>query len=207
MRGNSMRTRVSETDDRRRRGWRLVLALVVAALAAAAVGCGGDDDDDDTGTEAASGETQPANILASYQESGVWAPALVARDQGYFAQEGLEPVEIEGTDGSQFVTQQVIAGNSDYGWGVADSIIIAATKQPELRAVACNTQRNIFQVLTPEDSDVQTFEDLEGKTLGFTAKGGGEEPMIQSALAEAGITDDVELLPIGDAGPQVERAL
>jgi len=184
---------------------RVVGAAVGAALCSAvAVGCGGDDDG-----SAASGDGGGAtqvDMLLSYQESIAWAPMLVAREAGYFADEGLE-VSTEETEGSGFVTQQIIAGNKDFGWAGADSIIIAASKDPRIRAVTCNQSQNIFRIVVAEGSDVTSVEDLAGKTLGFTEKGGGEEPLVKSSLADAGITDDVKLLPIGAAGPQSKNAI
>jgi NitT/TauT family transport system substrate-binding protein len=131
---------------------------------------------------------------------------LVAREAGYFDDEGLE-VSTEETEGSGFVTQQIIAGNKDFGWAGADSIIIAASKDPRIRVVTCNQSQNIFRIVVNEGSDVTSVEDLAGKTLGYTEKGGGEEPLVKSSLADAGITDDVKLLPIGAAGPQSKNAI
>jgi NitT/TauT family transport system substrate-binding protein len=168
------------------------------------VGCGGDDDG-----AAASGEgggSSKVDMLLSYQESIAWAPMLVAREAGYFDDEGLE-VSTEETEGSGFVTQQIIAGNKDFGWAGADSIIIAASKDPRIRVVTCNQSQNIFRIVVNEGSDVTSVEDLAGKTLGYTEKGGGEEPLVKSSLADAGITDDVKLLPIGAAGPQSKNAI
>ena len=187
---------------------RVVAAAVGAALCGlVVVGCG--DDDDDGGSAAGAGGgggSSQADMLLSYQESIVWAPLLVAREAGYFEDEGLE-VKTEGTEGSGFVTQQIIAGNKDFGWAGADSIIIAASKDPRIRAVTCNQSQNIFRIVVKEGSDVTSVDDLAGKTLGFTEKGGGEEPLVKSSLADAGITDDVKLLPIGAAGPQSKNAI
>jgi NitT/TauT family transport system substrate-binding protein len=106
------------------------------------------------------------------------------------------------------VTQQVIAGNADYGWAAGDSVIVAASKEPDIRAVACNQEQNIFRIVTlEENSEVQSVEDLSGKTLGFTEKGGGEEPLVNSTISDAGLEGEVELLPIGAAGPQSRRAI
>jgi NitT/TauT family transport system substrate-binding protein len=182
----------------------LVPGIAVALVTALLIGCGSDDNE----PSAASGEggTQELEVLLSYQESIVWAPLLVGRDRGYFEDEGLS-LDLQETEGSGFVTQQIIAGNSDFGWAAADSIIVAASKDPRIRAVTCNQSQNIFRIVVPEGSDIQSVEDLVGKTLGFTEKGGGEEPLIKSSLGDAGITDDVKLLPIGAAGPQSKNAI
>jgi NitT/TauT family transport system substrate-binding protein len=191
------------------RKW-LVLWLVVGALGMALAACGDDDEDEGGGgggeTPAAKG-TQEVELLLSFPESIAWAPLLVAREAGYFEEEGVS-VKSQETEGSGFVTQQVIAGNADYGWAAGDSVIVAASKEPNIRAVACNQEQNIFRIVTlEENSEVQSVEDLSGKTLGFTEKGGGEEPLVNSTVSDAGLEGDIQLLPIGAAGPQSRRAI
>jgi NitT/TauT family transport system substrate-binding protein len=190
-----------------KRRW-LVLWLVVAALGMALVACGDDDDEDEGAAETTpAGETQEVEVLLSFPESIAWVPLLVAREAGYFDEEGVS-VKSQETEGSGFVTQQVIAGNADYGWAAGDSVIVAASKEPDIRAVACNQEQNIFRIVTlEENSEVQSVEDLSGKTLGFTEKGGGEEPLVNSTISDAGLEGDVKLLPIGAAGPQSRRAI
>jgi NitT/TauT family transport system substrate-binding protein len=189
----------------------ILVMLTVVALAFTVTACGDDDEESgatgETTTETeGGGETQEVELLLSFPESVIWSSLLVARDQGYFEEEGLEVTSQE-TEGSGFVTQQVIAGNADYGWGAADSVIIAYARDDSLRAVMCHQEQNIFRIVTLADSDIQSVDDLAGKTLGFTEKGGGEEPLVRAALADAGITDEVRLLPIGAAGPQSRVAI
>lgn len=189
--------------EKRWRRW-AALAAVLPALVLAA-GCG--DDDDDSGDSGGGGaELTEVKLLLSFPESLIWSSLLVAQDQGYFEEEGLE-VTSEGTDGSAFVTQQVISGNVDFGWAAADSDIIAYGTDERLRVVMCHQEQNIFRIVTLADSDIQSVDDLAGKTLGYTEKGGGEEPLVNSALGDAGIKDDVKLLPIGAAGPQSRAAI
>lgn len=183
---------------------RIAALLVLPALAFAIAACG--DDDDDGGEPAAEGGTERVELLLSFPESVIWSSLLVAREEGYFEEEGLD-IRTQETEGSGFVTQQVIAGNADYGWAAADSDIIAFANDPSLRVVMCHQEQNIFRIVAPADSDIESVDDLAGRTLGFTEKGGGEEPLVNSALADAGITDDVRLLPIGAAGPQVQTAI
>lgn len=187
--------------------WLVVFLVLAFGLALAA--CGDDDGGgggDEGGTKPAAEGTQEVELLLSFPESIAWAPLLVAREAGYFDEEGIR-IKSQETEGSGFVTQQVIAGNADFGWAAGDSVIVAASKEPDIRAIACNQEQNIFRIVTKEDSDIQTVEDLNGKTLGFTEKGGGEEPLVQSTLKDTGLEGDVKLLPIGAAGPQSQRAI
>jgi NitT/TauT family transport system substrate-binding protein len=181
---------------------RLAAVALVALAALALVACGGDDDEG--GDSASGGETQEVEVLLSFPRGNAWLPLLVAEDQGYFEDEGIR-LKIQETEGSGFVTQQIIAGNADFGWAGAPSDVIAYGKEPQLRALACNHAKNIFSINTPADSDIQDVSDLDGRKLGITAKGGGEEPMVQSVIEENDL--DVEVIPLGEVGPAVVRAM
>jgi NitT/TauT family transport system substrate-binding protein len=183
---------------------RLATALLLPAIALGVAACG--DDEGGGGGGGGGGGSEDVQLLLSFPPSVIWSSLLVAESEGYFEEEGLN-VTPEGTDGSGFVTQQIIAGNADFGWAAGDSVVIAYAKDDRIRAVMCHQEQNIFRIVTQADSDVQSVDDLAGKTLGFTEKGGGEEPLVQAALADAGITDDVKLLPIGAAGPQSQSAI
>ena len=184
-------------------------ALIAASMALAA-GCGGDDESGGGGSGASgeAGSVKSGKVLLSYTESIYWMPLLVAKEMGYFEDEGIE-VETEATEGSGFVTQQVIAGNVDYGWAAAADDVVAFSKDQSLRALSCNPPQNIFSITAPEGSEVQDVTDLKGKTLGITEAGGGEEPIVNAALGAADLqrNADVKILPIGAAGPQSLNAI
>jgi NitT/TauT family transport system substrate-binding protein len=107
------------------------------------------------------------------------------------------------------VIQQVIAGNVPFGFAAATSILIGAENDPSLRVMFCNTARNVFGISVPAGSDITDPSGFEGKVLGISEQGGGETPMVEAALLEAGLTpgEDVELLPIGGSGPAAQRAI
>ena len=166
--------------------------------------CGGGGEASDAGTESnEGGAAVPTTMLLSYQESIYWLPLLMAKDQGYFAEEGVD-LTVEATEGSGFVTQQVIAGNVDFGWAGAADSVIAYSKDDQIRALICNPPQNIFRIVVAESSPITEFADLKGKVLGITEAGGGEEPIVDAALGDIGYQRDVDVtvLPIGAAGPQ-----
>jgi len=188
----------------------LLLALSMTALAA----CGGDEEggggDQAAAENANTGETaagtQDVEMLLSFPRAILWSPLLVAEDQGWFKDEGID-LSVEETDGAGFVTQQIIAGNADFGWAGAASQIIAFSKDPGVRALACNSERNIFSINAVPGSGVTDVSQLEGKKLGITEKGSGEEPLVDAVLTDAGLKGKVEVIPVGEPGPAVVRAL
>lgn len=185
-------------------GFRLLFALLaVIGLAAFAVACGDDADEGSSGS-ASTEELKDVDVLLSFPRGNAWLPLLVAEDQGYFADEGLS-LNIQETEGSGFVTQQIIAGNADFGWAGAPSDVIAFNTDPSLRALACNHEKNIFSINVLAGSDITDVADLDGRVLGITAKGGGEEPMVDSVIAANDL--DLEVLPVGEAGPAAIQAI
>jgi NitT/TauT family transport system substrate-binding protein len=184
----------------------LALAATLLLLAA---GCGGDDEETPSASAPSSGssetqETQKVELLLPYQESIFFLGELMAQAKGYFAEEGLE-VEALPSDGGGIVVQQLIAGKVKFAVTSPEPLMIAASKGAEIRGVA-ETDRGTIQITAPSDG-AQSLEDLRGKKLGITEAGGGEVGFVKLVLEKAGLTDDVELLPVGAGGPAVYHAL
>jgi NitT/TauT family transport system substrate-binding protein len=182
-------------------------AAMVLALSGALSGCGSSEGESTApGGEKGVAAPEEVNVLLAAPKSFLWTPFLVASNQGFFEDEGLE-VTYEETKGSSFVNQQIIAGNADFGLSIAPTVVIAATKDPTLRAVSCVHHKNLISISALEDSPVQSVEDLAGKRLGITVKGSGEEPLVNAVLRSADLQDDVEVLPLGEVGAQFASAL
>ena len=174
---------------------------ITVATAITASACGSSDSTD-------SADAGRLNVLLSFHEGLAWLPMPIARKLGYFG-ENLDPA-IESANGSGYVTQQIIAGNTDVGWAGAADTIVAFSKDPSLRAFMCQPPGQLFQIVTRADSGIQQVADLKGRTLGITEKGGGEEPIVNASLNDAGIDprgSDITILPIGAAGPQSLAAI
>lgn len=64
--------------------------------------------------------------------------------------------------------------------------------------------QSLFGIVVPEDSDIQSVEDLSGgSTLGVGTVDGTEVTFARAILDDAGLTfdEDYEVLPVGDGGP------
>jgi NitT/TauT family transport system substrate-binding protein len=132
----------------------------------------------------------------------------VSQAEGYFEEEGIE-VEDSIVDGTGSVIQQMVAGRGDIGT-VGPSGLLASTQEgATLPVVYQIDHENIFAIVTPSDSGITEVADLEGETLGITSPAGGEVPTVDAALSEAGLEkgSDVEVVSVGDGGPQVAEAL
>lgn len=188
---------------RRRRGVFAVGCLAVVALIA--VGCGGDDDDD----SGSSSEPTTVDVTFPFQDSIVWAGYEIARDPGgiYETDFNLKANTVA-TEGGSFVIQQLIAGQIDFGITGTPETMIAAAQGHDLVGIA-TIDSDIFTVVTTPDSGVSSIADLEGKALGVTDLGGGEIPLVNAVLDDAGLTpdEDVELKVIGPGGPAAAKAI
>jgi NitT/TauT family transport system substrate-binding protein len=178
------------------------IAIAVAVMFAAAA-CGGSSHPSKTKT----GLTK-VNFMISYQQGPVFYPFSVARKLNYFTQEGLS-VNVQPTQGSSFVIQQLLAGKVDFGIANGPADIIAYTKNPDIQVPVCYQERLVYHLEVPAGSSVTSIADLKGKTLGTTAVGSGEYPYADAALRDAGLDPqkDVKLLPIGDGSAETVSAL
>lgn len=123
------------------------------------------------------------------------AALIVARDDGFFAQQGLE-VELIAPADPNDPPKLVAAGKAD----------LAVSYQPQLHLMAdlglplirvgtlVGTPLNTLVVLA--DGPIQDISDLKGKKVGFSV-GGFEDALLGAMLSGVGLSlDDVELINV-----------
>lgn len=185
-----------------------------AAVAASALvltsACGSDSDSNDnagsTG-EAAEGSAV-VEVLIPFPEGMPFAPLIVGREKGYFDDNNVT-VETSVADGSGFVTQQLVSGNVEFALLGSADVAVAASKRDDVRVIFCNQVNNVYRIMATEESGVTDINGLAGKAIGITEPGGGENQYVNAALADAGLESpgDIQVLPIGAAGPQTLSAI
>jgi NitT/TauT family transport system substrate-binding protein len=104
---------------------------------------------------------------------GPAAPFLIALDNGYFADEGLN-VTIDTAPGSLEPINRVASGTYDMGFGDINSLIKFRDANPDvdLRAVFMVYNKPAFSIVGRKSLGVSEPKDLEGKTLGAPAPDG-----------------------------------
>lgn len=122
--------------------WAAVAAASASVLVLA--GCSSGTSTESTTTDA-EGSTA-ATLMLPFPRGIFWTPLMVAEEQGYFADQGLD-LTIEEADGSGFVTQQLISGGVDFGFSGAASAVVAAEKDPNIRVMMCYPASNIFIIV------------------------------------------------------------
>lgn len=122
-------------------------------------------------------------------------PIIVAQQQGYFAEQGLEVNIVEPADPSM-PPKLVAAGKAD----------MAISYQPQLHqqideglpllrvGTLVNTPLNSLVVL--KDDPVKSIADLKGRTVGYSVSG-FEDTLLRAMLEKHGLSlDDIELVNI-----------
>lgn len=176
-----------------------VIALMLAmVLVFALAGCGGEEkpDAENQGGGDAQALDEVRITLTTWPGYG---PLFLARDKGFFAEEGLENVEITIIQGLA-ERKQALAGNKVDG--MATTLDIEATLEdagiPVSIIWALDTSYGGDGILA--SSDIKELSDLEGKSVALDV-GTTSHIFLLTALDKVGLTDeDINMVPVGSSG-------
>jgi ABC-type nitrate/sulfonate/bicarbonate transport system substrate-binding protein len=112
--------------------------------------------------------------------------AYIAREKGYFKDEGLE-VEI-GVVGGGPATAALISGSLDYS-SSPSSAMSAILKGAAIKVILVGQSRPIY-TLWSFDPAVTGFEGLKGKTIAIGVRGGTDELALRMLLKQKGLPQD-----------------
>ncbi len=117
-----------------------------------------------------------------------FAGYFVAIDQGYYAEEGLNVMVLDG--GNVNPTVQVATGNADFGTDWIANMLVQREQGLEVVQIAQVFQTPGYRMVALSDSDIETFDDLAGTTVGVW--GFGNEFVSQAVFAALGFTSDLD---------------
>lgn len=192
-------------------------AAAALVLAVAACGDGGGSGGNGGGNGGGGGgagggdaprETQKIRIMTTQAAWTISYSPLIAADQmGFFADEGIE-VEWLNDSSAANVATQVQQGNVEIGIVSPEPVLIGhETGDFDALYYSSMFRKSIFGVAVPEDSDIQTAADLEGKRIGVTSLGASGVPIAEAVARDAGVDPaTLEFLAIG-TGAQAMAAL
>ena len=133
--------------------------------------------------------TTPPNLV----HIGPW----VAKEQGFFTEEGLD-VEITTFEGGIYVIRNIVSGALDAGAGVGASVAVSVAKKAGIKAIYGSAPR--FASTMTVRSNIKTLKDLKGKKIGVQEIGGFADVLSRMVLAKAGIKpEEVTFIPIASA--------
>lgn len=164
------------------------LAGTAAAAAVLLAGCSGESDAD---------AAAPDTITVDY---AYYSPtSLVLKEQGFldevFADENVE-FEYVLSQGSNNALEFLSGGSVDFGSSAGAAALMAKGNNAPIKNVYVYSQPEWTALVTGEDSEIETVEDLAGKQVAATL---GTDPYIflVRALDEVGMSvDDIEVVPV-----------
>ncbi len=133
-------------------------------------------------------------------------PFFVAKEQGFFAEEGLD-VEVRYTRGANVAMQLISAGQADLGFFVYDSLIVGYGQGLRGTYFYQYYTQPIFLIGVKEGGPISSIADLAGKRIGVASLGSAGVPIGKSMLRAANVDpNSVTFVPIG-VGNQAYVAL
>ncbi|TSC79051.1 MAG: putative hydroxymethylpyrimidine transport system substrate-binding protein, partial [Parcubacteria group bacterium Gr01-1014_29] len=91
----------------------------------------------------------------------------VAKERGYFANEGLE-VDIHAPADAATILQTVAQGRDDFGLNYQPDVLLARSEGLPVVSVAALTQHSLAALMTVEESGLKRPRDLKGKRIGHS---------------------------------------
>jgi ABC-type nitrate/sulfonate/bicarbonate transport system substrate-binding protein len=135
-------------------------------------------------------------------------PIYIAQEKGFFKDEGLD-LTIQTAAGSSAAIRQLIAGNADAALPSPGAYLNAVARGQDLRWVYSYEFSNVFTLITPAASKINSIADLKGKKVGVSELSGGEVPLVRAVLRKGGLEEgkDVTIVPVGEGGALTIQAL
>ena len=163
----------------------LTAALAAVALSALAA-CGSDGAGSaagpgaGTGADGGASELRPVTLVLDWTPNTNHSGIYLARERGYFADEGLDVTIIE--PGENGADAQLMAGNAEFAVSVAENVLPARAAGAPVVSIAAILASNTSSLLAPADRGIERPRDLENHTYG--GFGGPLETALVSKLIE-----------------------
>lgn len=122
-------------------------------------------------------------------------PIVIAQEEGYFADAGLEVEVIAPADPSD-PPKMAAAGRADLAISYQPQLHLQVAEGMPLARVGTLVSTPLNCLLVLDDGPVEELADLKGRKVGFSVSG-VEEALLSAMLGEAGLSpDDVEMVNV-----------
>lgn len=195
---------------------RHALAALLATLALLAAACGGEQEAGTTpgtgeptgatgggGGDGGDGELFEMEITVTHYPSLLYAvPYIAGMEQGFFQEEGIRITGFAGSEGGGTTVRNVLSGGLPFGEVATPAAAQAYLAGAPLVVVGGGVQ-SVAELLwvTTKDSELDSIEDMPGKSVGYTSPGSVTQGTLSLSLANAGVdVAEVDARAMGGIG-------
>ncbi|MBA1201439.1 ABC transporter substrate-binding protein [Pseudomonas capeferrum] len=149
---------------------------------------------------AAHAATDVTYLLPAPPNSPAFAPWIIAKEKGYYANNDLNVTFIAAKGGVD-VAKQIGAGNALIGGAIGDTPIVVRANGIPVRNVAVLGAGGVTMIATNADENIHSVKDLKGKTLTVMSYSDTTYYALLATLRKAGLEKtDVNVQAAGPAG-------
>ena len=180
---------------------RVSVPVMAASVALALAGCGSDDEGGSG--SGGSGESSKITYSLPTPESLLFYPPLVAEELGFFEQEGVEAEFV--TAGEEIPSTALVEnGDVDIAMADIDELVISHAQGGTQKVPFSPQHANTAGTVVPDDSAIQDFSELTGKTVGLASE--EDTAQVEAQLLAAGLSgDDIETVVVGTSGALIKK--
>lgn len=120
------------------------------------------------------------------------APLAAAMEFGWFEEKGIS-VTIVPMAGSTDCVLNVTTGQVLAAFAAPEAVAIMASRGGEVQYYYTGFNRNMFGIAVPDDSDIESYEDLQGKRVGVMSMSSVGVVIARSAVQSAGLDPDSDI--------------
>jgi NitT/TauT family transport system substrate-binding protein len=166
---------------------KLYLAAVTTTAVLAVTSCGSGDSTGEAGPSGAdSGE--PMSLTLAVAAPGLpFLQLYVAQEQGFYNDRNLT-VEFVSVEGSAAATAALQSGSADATVSLPEGAITAAAAGAPLKIIGTTVDENLYSMYG--SADVDSLDDLAGKSIAILTEGNGTELQARHLLDEEGAGAD-----------------
>lgn len=136
---------------------------------------------------------KPLTVILDWFVNPDHAPLLVAQQQGFFKQQGLDVKLIAPADPAD-ATKLVAAGKAELGITYQPSFMVAVSQGLPLIRIATLVNSPLSCMLVLKNGPIKSIADLKGKTIGYST-GGVDDVILRTMLKQHNLSlNDVKLI-------------
>jgi len=164
----------------------LYLILTFSLLASSLAGCAG---------QKAPVSLTPVSVVLKWVHQGQFAGFYVAKEKGFYADEGLDVTLMPGGPGIN-VVQTVLSGEAQFGDTRPENLIGSRTQGDPVKAVAVIARDNPYVLVALPESGITKPTDFVGKVIMPDFGGNRSELQFLAMIKRAGVSlEDMTIVP------------